>query len=91
MFFLIVGIFMGDNFGTGWNPSMKWATGIALLAMIWALFSEPGFEYTNFQDIFYGFFGTDALPVILFIIVIIIVIVVANAGGGDETPPAAGA
>ena len=87
MFLLIVGVIMGDSFTGGFN-SVGWATGIALAALLWALFSEPGFEYTNFQDFLYGFFGTEALPIILFVIVVIAVIVIANMSGDDQIPPA---
>tara|TARA_Y100000310_G_scaffold202483_1_gene202674 strand:- start:10731 stop:11267 length:537 start_codon:yes stop_codon:yes gene_type:complete len=92
MFLLIVGVIMGDQFTGGFN-SVGWATGIALVALLWALFSEPGFEYTNFQDIFYGFFGTEALPIVLFILVVIAVIVIGLKSGDNEdtpTPPPAG-
>jgi hypothetical protein len=71
MFLLLVGVLLGDRMGDWYtSASLKWATGISIAVIIWAIFSRPGFDFTNFQDILYGFLGPDASGFIVLALVV---------------------
>lgn len=85
MFLLVVGVLLGDNMsGYYQKVSLKVAVGVAIFVLIWAIFSRPGFDFTNFQDILYGFLGPDASGLLVFILIITAAFFVVR-GGGDKT------
>ncbi len=84
MFLLLVGVLLGDRMQQYNTISMNVATGIAIFAILWAIFSRPGFDFTNFQDILYGFLGPDASGLIVFLLIIVAAIFLVR--GSDRTP-----
>lgn len=85
MFLLLVGVLLGDRMNEYYGTvSIKVATGISIFAILWAIFSRPGFDFTNFQDILYGFLGPDASGLLVFLIIIIAAIFLVRGKGDKE-------
>ena len=74
LFLLIVGVLMGDKYAEWKGMTFNVAALIAVIALIWAMFTQPGLEYGGAQDIIYNFLGPEALPLVAFLLIVIVAI-----------------